>query len=71
MQVSVDPKPTGQSTFVCRTSEEFGTVMMERKFQHPILEGKAGRTRALREREGQGFQFEFIIKVKPPQQDGN
>ena len=71
MQVSIDPKPTGQSTFVCRTSEEFGTVMMERKFQHPILEGKAGRTRALTEREGQGFQFEFIVKVKPPQAEGN
>ncbi|MBL4848855.1 MAG: pilus assembly protein PilM [Planctomycetes bacterium] len=67
MQVTIDPKPTNQSTFIVRTSEEFGTVMLERKFKgHPVLIGKPGRIRALKAREGSGFQFEFIVKIRKP-----
>lgn len=72
MQVTIDPASTGQSTFICRTSEEFGTVMLERKFKgHPVLVGSTGRTRALKAREGTGFQFDFVVKLKPPEEGPN
>lgn len=67
LSVTIDPNPTAQSTFTCRTSESFGTVMLERKFEgHKFLVGSTGRSRPLKPREGKGFQFEFIVKIKPP-----
>ena len=69
LNVTIDPSATAQSTFTCRTSESFGTVMLERKFAgHKFLVGSTGRSRPLKAREGVGFQFEFIVKIKPPEE---
>ncbi|MBL4846650.1 MAG: hypothetical protein JKY65_14100 [Planctomycetes bacterium] len=66
VKATIDPRPLARSTFVIRTSEESGSVAFERAFKgHPTLLGQAGRIRPLKKGEGAGFEFEFVVKIKP------
>ncbi|MBL4846566.1 MAG: hypothetical protein JKY65_13655 [Planctomycetes bacterium] len=66
VKAAIDPRPKARSTFVIRTREELGSVALERAFKgHPTLVGRVTGLRALKKGEGAGFQFEFVVEIKP------
>ena len=62
MKVSIDPRPSGQSRFICKVADQPAALELARAFEDNEL--LTGMTREIRPDKEGGYTFEFIVKLR-------